>query len=118
ALARTDSVARMRCVVRAGARAGRTLQVGVGQLIFRPAGSRQQPDAFPASARAQVALRAHENAIVTAALPTAGSTSAAATRTGCASAASAAGSTGATGTAAGSLRATAGPREQTTLPSR
>src|ERR1035437_1185951 len=114
ALARTDPVARMRRVVRAGARAGRTLQGGVGQLIFRPTGSRQQADAFPASARAQVALRAHENAIVTAALPTAGSPSAAATRTGCASAA---GSTGATGTAAGSLRATAGPREKPTLPS-
>src|ERR1035437_1711502 len=96
ALARTDPVARMRRVVRAGARAGRTLQVGVGQLVFRPTGSRKQADAFPASARAQVALRAHENAIVTAALPTAGSTSAAATRTGCASAASAAGSTGTT----------------------
>src|ERR1035437_7378233 len=68
AFARTDPVARMCRVVRAGARAGRTLQVGVGQLVFRPTGPRKQADAFPASARAQVALRAHENAIVTAAL--------------------------------------------------
>src|ERR1035437_9156395 len=78
AFARTDPVARVRRVVGAGASAGRTLQVGVGQLVFRPTGPRQQADAFTASARAQVAFRTDEDAVVAAALAAARSTAAAA----------------------------------------
>src|SRR5450759_796209 len=90
AFARTDPVARMRRVVRAAARAGRTLQVGVGQLVFRPTGSGKQADAFPASARAQEALRTDEDAVVSAALA-ARSTATAAATAGRGSAAGAAG---------------------------
>src|ERR1035437_2278890 len=81
AFARTDPVARVRRVVGACAGAGRTLQVGVGQLVFRPTGPRQQADAFTASARAHVALRTDEDAVVAAALASARSTPAAPTAT-------------------------------------
>src|ERR1019366_9543647 len=112
AFAGTDPVVGMRRVVGAGAGAGRTLQVRVGQLVFGPTGSGEQSDAFAASAGTEVAFGADEDAVVAAALAAARSTAATTAGTG------RTGSAGSTGSTAAARRHATGAHDKAALPGR
>src|SRR5215469_2651059 len=67
-LAGAHPIARMRGTVVACAGARRPLEIRIWQLVLRPSRSRKQAHAFTASARAQIALRADEDEVVSARL--------------------------------------------------
>src|SRR4051794_33331837 len=66
ALAGADPVAGVRRVIAAGARAGRPLQVRLGELVLRPASAWKQADSFAPAAGAPVAPPAGRDGGITA----------------------------------------------------